>query len=141
MTRSRCSSQSQDIQPPQGVGGGAPTLYFQTTDNDSASHGEQTASTQKRKGIKSGKLHTTDTIVLTRITLLHEVVYTSDGQMSSVHFVNEYLTVMAEEPEEVKSEMQWHRQELIEDAEVYGWKCIRFYHTAWLRQLEHSQAT
>ena len=83
---------------------GAPALYFQTTDEDSVYDGEQTAPTQKRKGLKSGRLRTMVTMVLKRITWPHEVVYTSADQpaiyeeMSSVHIVNGYVTVMAEIP-------------------------------------------
>ena len=98
----------------------APTLYLQNTSDDRASYEEQTAPTWTRKGFKYSRLHTADTMVLKRITLAHEVVYTSPGQpaiyevMSSVLFINSYLTVIAEEPEEINSYMPWHLPELME---------------------------
>ena len=55
-------------------------------------------------------------------------------EMSSVLFVNGYLTVMAEELEEVKSHMLRHLQELMADEKAYGWTCIISYHAAWLQQ-------
>ena len=72
--------------------------------------------------------------------------YTSTGhpaiyEMISVLFDNRYLTVMAEEPEEVKSHMLWHLQELMEDAIAYGWMCVRLYQAARLQQLGLGRAT
>ena len=72
----------------------APSLYLQTTEGVSASDEEQTARTQKRKGLKSSKLHTADTMALKGITWPHKVAYTIDGQpaiyeeMSSVLIIN-----------------------------------------------------
>ena len=75
--------------------------------------------------MKSGKVHTADTTVLERITWPHEVVYTSAGRP----VVNEnmrislsgYLIVMAGERDQVKPYMIQYLQELMDDAELYGW--------------------
>ena len=56
--------------------------------------------------------------------------------MSSVTFVNGYLGVMAGETEQVKASMLLHLQELMEDADTYGWEAVRIYHAAWLQFLE-----
>ena len=43
---------------------------------------------------------------------------------------------MAEEGASIKEYMLSHLQELFEDVEVYRWKVVREYHTAWLQLLE-----
>ena len=77
---------------------------------------------------KLGKVWTADTLVSKKITWLHEVVYTSQGQsaiygdMSVVLFDNSYLMILGEEPEEIKGYMLTHLQEIMEYIETYGWK-------------------
>ena len=63
------------------------------------------------------------------MTWPHRVVYNSEGQiavyeeMSSILFVNGYLTIKGEKTEEVKGHMLQHLQDLMEDAEAYSWEC------------------
>ena len=33
-----------------------------------------------------------------------------------------------------------HIQEVMEDADMYSWKCVRSYHMAWLHQIEQGRA-
>ena len=42
-------------------------------------------------------------------------------ELDSMAFIGGYITVMAREPEHVKSKMLLHFQELMEDREAYGW--------------------
>ena len=66
------------------------------------------------------------------------MVYNSQGQpavyddMSVALFINGYLTVLGEESDEVRGYMFTHLQEVMEDTDVYGWRCVRIYHAAWL---------
>ena len=74
------------------------------------------------------------------------MVYNNWGQlavydnMGVALFVNGYLTGLGEESDEIKGFMLAHLQEVMEDADVYGWKCVRSYPLAWLQQIEQSQA-
>ena len=54
-------------------------------------------------------------------------------------FVNGCLTVIWEEPEDVMGHMLQHLQELIEDAQAYGWRSVRDYNAGWLQQLEQER--
>ena len=71
-----------------------------------------------------------------------EVVYTSQGQrtthseLSVVLFVNCYVTMLAEEFEDIKAHMLQHIQGFMEDSGRYGWRSIRDYHAAWLQYIE-----
>ena len=75
------------------------------------------------------------------------VVYTSTGQpavyeeMSVTLFVSGLLMVMAREKIAIKPYMLQHMQELMEDAESYGWELIRAYHAIWLQQLEQGRVS
>ena len=60
--------------------------------------------------------------------------------MSAMLLINGYLTVMGEETDFVKGHMLWHLQELMEDAEAYGWRSVKNYHSVWLQQLEQGRA-
>ena len=55
-------------------------------------------------------------------------------------FINGYLTVLGEETDEVIGLMLAHLHEVMEDAGVNGWKCVRGYHSAWLQQIEPGRA-
>ena len=78
----------------------------------------------------SGKLRTADTTVNHRVTWPDEVIYSPSAQptiydqLSSIAFVNGYLTVMFREPPYVKALMLDHLQELMEDSEHYGWPVV-----------------
>ena len=95
----------------------------------------------------SGNLKTADTTVVHHITWPHEVTYTTSRQpavyeeLSSMAFVNGYLTVMAREPEQVTCKMLLHLQELMEDEEAYSWPAVRSDHVGWLQHLEQGRAT
>ena len=55
--------------------------------------------------------------------------------------MNGYLTVLAEEAKDNKPLLLQHVQELVEDAEIYSWRAVYDYHTAWLQQLEQGSAS
>ena len=61
----------------------------------------------------------------------HEVIYSPSAQqaiyeqLSSMAFVNSYLTVMFREHPYIKALMLNHLQELMEDGEHYGWPVFR----------------
>ena len=61
-------------------------------------------------------------------------------ELDSIAFMNGYISVMAREPEHVKSRILLHLQELMEDGEAYGWEGVCSYHVAWLEHLEQGQA-
>ena len=48
--------------------------------------------------------------------------------------------MLAEELDINKALMLQHMQELMEDAEVYGWRVVTDYHAAWLLQIEQGRA-
>ena len=50
------------------------------------------------------------------------VVY---DDMGIALFINGYLTVLGEETDKVKGFMLAPLQEVMEDADIYGWKCVR----------------
>ena len=52
-------------------------------------------------------------------------------QLSSMAFVNGYLTVMLRETPHIKALMLDYIQELMEDGERYGWPVFRVYHAGW----------
>ena len=55
-------------------------------------------------------------------------------------FTNGYQSVLVEEMDTNKAHMLCHFQELMEHAEVYGWKLARDYHAAWLQLIEQDWA-
>ena len=119
---------------------GASAVYLPTTDEDSVQD-EPPQARRQSKGV-SGKLRTADTIVVHRITWPHEVIYSLLAQpaiydqVSSMIFVDWYLTVVSREPSHIKALILDHLQELMEDHEHYGWPLVRVYHTAWLQHME-----
>ena len=70
------------------------------------------------------------------VRLPHEVMYTPTAQpisyenISSMAFVDGYITVINREPLPIKKLMLAHLQELKEDGEHYGWLAVRAYHAA-----------
>ena len=46
-------------------------------------------------------------------------------------FVNGYFTGLGEESDAIKGFMLAYLQEVMEDADVYGWECVRSYRLAW----------
>ena len=56
--------------------------------------------------------------------------------ISSMVFVDGYITVMGKESPRNRAIMLTHLQELMEDGEKYGWPAARAYHAAWLQHIE-----
>ena len=112
----------------------APALPVHT-DKDTASE-DKLEPPRRKIALKLGKIQTADSLVTTTITWPHEVVYNCQGElavyddMSIALFVNGYLIILGEECNEVKGFMLAHLQEAMEDADVYGWKCVRICHAA-----------
>ena len=101
------------------------------TTSESSSSEEQPAPCRKRTAkpiIKSGKVHIAFSIVSKHATWTNEVVYSAArkhtvyNDISMLLFVHGYLIVMEGERESVKEKMVIHLQELMADAELYGWK-------------------
>ena len=61
--------------------------------------------------------------------------------MSLALFLNGYLTVLADEAEDIKQFLPQHLQELMDDAEIYSWRAVRDYHTAWLQNIEQGRTS
>ena len=102
---------------------------------------------RKRCSIKFGKLRTCDTHVLHRIKGPHEMVCSVQSkapvykEMFLVHFTNRYLDIVAEEGSPIREVMLRHLRALLQDVNVYEWKVVREYHTAWLQLLKQRWAT
>ena len=70
-------------------------------------------------------------IVVRRITWLHEVVYSvglkpaANEHLSIPMFVHGYLIVMKGEEGAIKEKMATHLEALISDAELYSWERVR----------------
>ena len=67
------------------------------------------------------------------VTWPHEVIFTSEGkpaiyELSSMSFVQGYLTVMDTQRQDLKKHMSSHLQDLMEDAEAYRWLVARAFH-------------
>ena len=82
---------------------------------------------------------------LHKTTWPHELVNTSVGQpatyvnLSIVMFVSGFPAMMEKENEAIQLLMARHLQELMADAELYGWDPVRSYHAVWLQQLENNR--
>ena len=53
-------------------------------------------------------------------------------ELDSITFINGYITMMAKEPELIKSRMLLHLQELMEHREGYGWEAVHSFHVVCL---------
>ena len=77
----------------------------------------------------------------------HEVVYSPTAQpivyenISSMAFMDGYITVMSGESLLIKNLMLTHLQELIEDGECCRCLAVRAYHATWLQHIEKGWAT
>ena len=125
---------------------GAPVLELAITDEDSRSEEGANPAT-KMRALKTGKLQTADTTILHKITWTHKVIYTCTGQpaeydqLSITIFVSGFLMVMILEKQSVRPYMLQHLQDLMADADLYGWEPIRAFHAIWFQQLEQSHVT
>ena len=85
----------------------APALFV-STDDDTASWDERAIPGYRKRGLKSSKVRTMDSIIARKVVLPHEEVFTTQGQppvyseMSLALFVNGYLMVVSEESEDIK---------------------------------------
>ena len=124
---------------------GATSVFLPVTDNNSDQDEPTQAAVRRRTQGVRGKLRTADTIVVRSVTWPHEVVYAPNAQtivyehISTMAFVDSYITVMAKESHNIKTLMLCHLQELMEDGECYGWPAVRAYHAAWLQHIEQGQ--
>ena len=90
----------------------------------------------RRPKITSGKLRTLDTTAVKQVIWPHQLVFTPDGQPATYQslfymaFVNEYLSIMAQQTNIIRNEMVTHLQELMGDGEIFGWPVVQAYHTA-----------
>ena len=51
------------------------------------------------------------------------------------------MQVMEAEKPAIRPLMATHLQELMGDAELYGWESVRTFHVVWLQQLDHDMVT
>ena len=112
-------------------------------DGETASEDEEDFHTCRWRRLKSGNIRITDSLVTKMIQWRpHEMVFTSQGQppvfeeLSLALFTNGYLCVLAGGLVINKALMQ----ELMEDADMYGWRVVRDYHAAWLQKIEQGRA-
>ena len=102
-------------------------VYLPTADDE--------APAQCRKKSKGtwGKLTAADTTVVNQITWPHARIHTPSvkrdvyTELSSMAFVNGYLSVMATETGQVNVRMPSHLQEMMEDGRVYMRECACAY--------------
>ena len=71
----------------------------------------------------------------------HEYVYTPKGQpseyesMSSLAFVERYMTIMDMQPDSTRKHMWVDLRDLMRDAQHFGWPAGRIFHGVWLQHL------
>ena len=81
------------------------------------------------------------------MTWPHEVIYSMAGKpaayedLSIPMFVQGYRIVMKGDVGAIMEKMATHLDELMNDAELYGWERVRAYHRVRLNQLEQGQVT
>ena len=115
-------------------------------EEDSVSEDDASPAKRRRHPIKSGRLCTSDSHVLHRVKWPHEMIVCSQGKapvyedISLALFSNRYLAVVSEEGPTIHGHMLVHVREMFENVEMYGWRVVREYHTAWLQLLEPGQA-
>ena len=105
-----------------------------TSDKESEPEVKST-SAHKRKTLKSGKIRNAELSVLHKVVWPHKVVCTVTAKLAKYEgisillFVSGYLAIMAAEKPSVHPLMAQHLQELMGEAELYGWEPIRAFHT------------
>ena len=105
-------------------------LILEITATDSDLDSQTATGRSKRRPLKSGKLHTADSMVLHKVTWPYKLVYKIHRQPAMYNelsinlFVSRYLTVMEAE-------------KLMMDAERYGWEPVRAFYAVWLQQMEN----
>ena len=85
-------------------------------------------------------------MVLKKVTLPHELVYTTGGQLATYEelslplFITGYLAVMETEMPALQPVMDKHLTDLMAYTEVYGWLTVRPCHAVWLQKVATGQA-
>ena len=121
-----------------------PVLEVSSTDAGSLENEELVTTHNLRKQLKSGKLSTTDSLIVHCVTWPDDPGYTTKGQPPMYDtifmplFISSYMQVMEAEKPAVRPLMATHMVELMCDAELYGWEHVRIFHAVLLQQLEHS---
>ena len=105
-------------------------MDFIISNDDSESREEVTLALRK-KALISGKVRTTDSSVLHKVTWPYEVMYTVTSKpaeykgISIPCFISEYLVAMATEKLSVHPLMVQHLRDLMSEAKLYGWEPAR----------------
>ena len=87
------------------------------------------------------------TMVVKRVNWPHEVVYSVAGKpaafqdMSLLLFVQGYMIIMKGEVGAIRERMATPLEDLISNAELYGWEWTRDFHCVWPNQLEQGRFT
>ena len=124
-----------------------PAYSGATTKEDSTSEEEGQPAPRRRKQIKSSMDWTGSTTMVNKVTWPHKVIYTSAGELASDQdisipkFVHGDLILMEGEEMTIKERIASHLQELMSDAELYGWECTRAFHSILLNQLKQGRCT
>ena len=124
-----------------------PTYSRAMTEGDSTSEELEQPATRRKKQLKSGMDRTGATMVVRQLPWPHKLVYTvvrkseAYQDISIPLFVQGYLVIMEGEEGAIRQRMASHLEELMSDAELYGWECTRTFHGIWLNQLEQGRCT
>ena len=107
---------------------------------------EGSDSAERKKALNSGKIRTTYSSVH-KFMWAHEVVYTAtckpaeyEGISIPLFFSGDLAVISTEKPS-IHYLMVQHLQDLMSNAELYGWKPVRAFLAIWLQQLEQDRET
>ena len=85
--------------------------------------------------------------MINKVTWPHEVVYNCDDKRASYQdisvpqFVYGYMIVINTEEAGIKAKMYTHLNDLMSNAQLYGWKRTWNFHWVWLNQFEQGRCT
>ena len=125
----------------------APHTALAITNDETDGEEEPRSHTSKGATGSSGKLRSANTSAKHTVIWPHEYVYTPEGQptdyesMSSLAFVEGYMTIMDMQPKCARKHMWVHLRDLMQDAQCFGWSSVRTFHGVWLQHIEQGRAT
>ena len=114
------------------------TAFTGDTTERNTSYDDEQPPPRWGKHLKSGINRTGASTLLHAVTWPHEVVYNSDGKPATYQdlsipvFEQGYLIIMDIEDGLIKKQMAAHLQDLMSDAQLYGWERARTFHSVWL---------
>ena len=114
-----------------------PSFLANTNDELDGDEEEQPQVT-RRYYITSGKLRTADTTAVKQVLWPNELVFTQEDRpavydsLSSMAFINGYLTIMSLSMGTLRDKMASHLNDMMENGKTFRWPVVRAYHVAWL---------